>query len=60
MWLSGGHAAWWTVTLGALPLALPLAWLSWHCVEQWALRWVRGKPRTQLVAPIVPGSVAGS
>ena len=60
MWLSGGHAAWWGVALGSLPLVLPLAWLSWHCVEQWALRWVHRRPRAQLAAPIVPQSAAGS
>jgi peptidoglycan/LPS O-acetylase OafA/YrhL len=56
MWVSGGRAAWWVVALGSLPLVLPLAWLSWHCVEKWALRWVRGRWRTALVAPIVPES----
>jgi peptidoglycan/LPS O-acetylase OafA/YrhL len=43
MWLSGGKAAWWQVLLGTLALVLPLAWLSWHGVEKWALRWVRGR-----------------
>ena len=45
MWLSGGRAAWWQVFLGTLALVLPLAWLSWHGVEKWALRWVRGRRR---------------
>jgi len=41
MYLSGGRAAWWQVFLGSLAIALPLAWLSWHGVEKWALRWGR-------------------
>jgi peptidoglycan/LPS O-acetylase OafA/YrhL len=59
MWLSGGRAAWWEVALGSLVLVLPLAWLSWHCVEKWALRWVRGRPRAALDASAMPESVAG-
>jgi peptidoglycan/LPS O-acetylase OafA/YrhL len=58
MWLTGGRAQWWGVTLGSLAMALPLAWLSWHCVEKWALRWVRG-PRTAHRAPPVPQSAVG-
>ena len=38
MWLSGGRANWWQIFLGALALALPAAWLSWHGIERWALR----------------------
>jgi peptidoglycan/LPS O-acetylase OafA/YrhL len=56
MWLSGGKAAWWQVFLGALGLVLPLAWLSWHGVEKWALRWVRGR-RTPVQAPAAPETV---
>jgi peptidoglycan/LPS O-acetylase OafA/YrhL len=41
MWLSGGRAVWWQVFFGALSLALPMAWLSWHGIEKWALRWGR-------------------
>jgi peptidoglycan/LPS O-acetylase OafA/YrhL len=54
MWLSGGHASWWQVTLGALGLVLPLAWLSWHGIEKWALRWARGRPRAALAATALP------
>jgi peptidoglycan/LPS O-acetylase OafA/YrhL len=45
MWLSGGRAAWWQVFLGSLAIALPAAWLSWHGIEKWALRWRRSPPR---------------
>ncbi|HEX3864068.1 MAG TPA: acyltransferase [Stellaceae bacterium] len=41
MRLSGGQAAWWQVFFGALAIALPAAWLSWHGVEKWALHWRR-------------------
>jgi peptidoglycan/LPS O-acetylase OafA/YrhL len=53
MWLSGGRAAWWQVFLGSLAIALPLAWLSWHGVEKWALRWSRtiGRRPSLAVAP---------
>jgi peptidoglycan/LPS O-acetylase OafA/YrhL len=37
-WLSGGRAAWWQVFLLGLPAAAALAFLSWHLVEQPALR----------------------
>jgi peptidoglycan/LPS O-acetylase OafA/YrhL len=40
-WLSGGRAAWWQVLLGALPLILAVAWLSWRFFESPALRWGR-------------------
>jgi peptidoglycan/LPS O-acetylase OafA/YrhL len=39
IYLSHGRAAWWQVFFGALAIALPLAWLSWHLVEKRALRW---------------------
>jgi peptidoglycan/LPS O-acetylase OafA/YrhL len=48
MYLSGGRAVWWQVFVGALALALPAAWLSWHGVEKWALRWGR---RTSAAIP---------
>src|SRR5215471_9050805 len=32
MWLSGGKATWWQVFFGALAIALPAAWLSWHLI----------------------------
>jgi len=41
MWLSRGQAPWWLVFVGSLVIALPAAWLSWHGVEKWALRWGR-------------------
>jgi peptidoglycan/LPS O-acetylase OafA/YrhL len=44
MWLSGGRANWWQIFFGALGLALPAAWLSWHSVEKWALRWGNRAP----------------
>ncbi|MGE5271322.1 MAG: acyltransferase family protein [Thiohalocapsa sp.] len=51
MWLSGGQAPWWEVFLGALAIALPAAWLSWHGVEKWALRWRRDRePRLAVAA----------
>jgi peptidoglycan/LPS O-acetylase OafA/YrhL len=59
MWLTNGRAQWWEVTLGALAMVVPLAWLSWHGVEKWALRWVRGGPRPALAAPPLPESIAG-
>jgi len=31
--LSGGTASWWQVFLISLPIALAIAWLSWHLVE---------------------------
>jgi peptidoglycan/LPS O-acetylase OafA/YrhL len=52
MYLSGGRAPWWQVFLGSLAIAFPLAWLSWHGVEKWALRLGRTLPRRPLtVAP---------
>jgi peptidoglycan/LPS O-acetylase OafA/YrhL len=39
--LSGGRALWWQVWLGALPLILAAAWLSWRFIEGPALRWGR-------------------
>jgi peptidoglycan/LPS O-acetylase OafA/YrhL len=43
-WLSHGHAAWWQVFLGAVAVAGPLAYLSWHLVEKQALAWGRRRP----------------
>jgi peptidoglycan/LPS O-acetylase OafA/YrhL len=52
MWLSGGRAVWWQVFFGSLALALPMAWLSWHGIEKWALRWSRrAATRPLAVAP---------
>lgn len=59
VWLSGGRAQWWDVALGSLAMALPLAWLSWHGVEKWALLAVRGRPRATGAAPAV-SQVAGN
>jgi peptidoglycan/LPS O-acetylase OafA/YrhL len=41
IYLSGGRASWWQVLLGALSITLPLAFLSWHLIEQPALLWGR-------------------
>ena len=49
VWALGGHAAWWQVFLGALALAGVLAFLSWHLIEQPALRL---KPRGAKPLPI--------
>ena len=51
MYLSGGRAAWWQVFLGSLAIALPLAWLSWHGIEKWALRWGRTLGPRALTVP---------
>lgn len=48
MFLSGGRAPWWQVFFGSLGLALPAAWLSWHGVEKWAMRWGRQLPARRL------------
>jgi peptidoglycan/LPS O-acetylase OafA/YrhL len=50
MYLSGGRAQWWQVFFGSLAIALPAAWLSWHGVEKWALRWGRRLPARRLAA----------
>ena len=57
MWLSGGRAVWWQVFFGSLTLALPMAWLSWHGVEKWALRWGRTVGRQPLT--VAPASADG-
>jgi peptidoglycan/LPS O-acetylase OafA/YrhL len=59
MWLTNGRAQWWEVWLGATALVLPLAWLSWHLVEEWALRWVRRGAPPAIVVPVVSESTAG-
>ncbi len=49
IWALGGHAPWWEVFLLGFALAAALAFLSWHLVEQPALRF---KPRgTMALAP---------
>lgn len=50
-WLSGGRLAWWQLFLGALPIILAAAWLSWHGIESRALRWSRRPPRTASPLP---------
>ena len=50
MWLSGGRAPWWQIFFGSLLIALPAAWLSWHGIEKWALRWGRASPARRLAA----------
>jgi peptidoglycan/LPS O-acetylase OafA/YrhL len=57
MYLSGGRAAWWQVFFGSLALALPMAWLSWHGIEKWALRWGRRGTARPLAA--VPAAADG-
>jgi peptidoglycan/LPS O-acetylase OafA/YrhL len=57
MYLSGGRAVWWQVFFGSLALALPMAWLSWHGIEKWALRWGRNVGRRPLAA--VPATADG-
>jgi peptidoglycan/LPS O-acetylase OafA/YrhL len=54
MWLSGGRAVWWQVFFGSVTLALPMAWLSWHGVEKWALRWGRTVGRRPVVVAPAP------
>jgi peptidoglycan/LPS O-acetylase OafA/YrhL len=58
MWMSGGKAEWWQVFLGTLALVIPLAWLSWHGVEKWALRWVRNRRRPAIEAPAAPETIS--
>jgi peptidoglycan/LPS O-acetylase OafA/YrhL len=60
VWLAGGAVAWWGVTLGAVALVLPLAWLSWHGVEKRALRWVRSAPRPAVTVSALPETTRGS
>jgi peptidoglycan/LPS O-acetylase OafA/YrhL len=50
MYLSGGKAAWWQVFAESLALALPAAWLSWHGIEKWVMRWGRRLPARRLAA----------
>jgi peptidoglycan/LPS O-acetylase OafA/YrhL len=59
VWLTNGRAQWWEVTLGSLAMVLPLAWLSWHGVEKWALRWVRSRSRPAFAAHAMPETTAG-
>jgi len=55
IWGLGGRASWWQVLALALPAATALAWLSWHLVEQPALRL---KPGARYSAPamVAPAS----
>jgi peptidoglycan/LPS O-acetylase OafA/YrhL len=52
IWALGGHARWWQVCGLALPLAGTLAFLSWHLIEQPALR-LKPRARASLEAPAV-------
>jgi peptidoglycan/LPS O-acetylase OafA/YrhL len=54
MWLSGGRAVWWQVFFGSLAAALPMAWLSWHGIEKWALRWGRRAATRPLAVAAAP------
>jgi peptidoglycan/LPS O-acetylase OafA/YrhL len=54
MWLSGGRAVWWQVFFGSLAVALPMAWLSWHGIEKWALRWGRRAATRPLAVAAAP------
>lgn len=50
-WLLGGHAPWWRIFAIALPTAAALAFLSWHLVEEPALRLKPGaRPRARVPA----------
>jgi peptidoglycan/LPS O-acetylase OafA/YrhL len=57
VWLAHGQAAWWQVFFGALAVALPLSYLSWHLVEKQALAWGKRRraheamPYSQSTAP---------
>lgn len=57
-WLSGDRAAWWLVFLGALPIILTAAWLSWRFIENPALRW--GRRQTAAAVPTVPPAAAAA
>ena len=59
VWLTRGRALWWEVAAGSLVMVLPLSWLSWHCVEKWALRGVRGRPRPVPAVSSLPEPAAG-
>lgn len=54
MFLYDGRANWWQILIGSLALSLALAWLSWHGIEKWALRWGRSRrapaPQPQTVS----------
>jgi peptidoglycan/LPS O-acetylase OafA/YrhL len=50
MYLSAGKAQPWQVFTGSLALAMPAAWLSWHGIEKWAIRWGRRLPAGRLAA----------
>ena len=56
IWALGGHATWWQVFLLATPLAALLAFISWHLVEQPALRLKPRSPRR--TAPLATAEAA--
>lgn len=55
VWAAGGHVTWWQEFLASLAITAALAFLSWHLVEQPALRL---KPRNRSPADRAP-SVEG-
>jgi peptidoglycan/LPS O-acetylase OafA/YrhL len=55
IWALGGRAAWWQVFCLALPLAAALAFLSWHLVEQPALR-LKPARRAAALSQIAPAT----
>lgn len=55
LYLSGGRLSWWQLFLSALTVTAAIAWLSWHFVEQPALRL---KPRNRV--PAAPQAAAPS
>jgi peptidoglycan/LPS O-acetylase OafA/YrhL len=46
VWAAGGSAAWWAVFAIALAVTLPLAWVSWHCVERRCRLGAMARPRS--------------
>jgi peptidoglycan/LPS O-acetylase OafA/YrhL len=57
IWGLGGHAPWWQVFGLAVPAAAALAFLSWHLVEQPALRL---KPGSRRPAPLPAAASAAA
>ena len=52
-WVSGGHASWWVVYIGSLPVAGVLAWVSWHTVEKRALALGRTRRASTVPMPVL-------
>lgn len=53
LYAHGGTAPWWQVFATALTLVVPVAWLSWRCVESPALRLAR---RSEAEADMAPAA----